>query len=255
MIQQNSAFLAIAAVIAGVSPVFAAPLNVPPQQFEFELLGVTLALPVSAKIDVVTEGSERVATGVAVGNLGDLQAKAVPIAQAIPLPKEPCANPNGVNVVLDAIHSATITAEGDIARLGIVGTVTGYGCLMGVGAPVASTQVAMAAPLRVDVASSTDIGLVLAGPVEIVAVGLPADATALLSEQANAAIAQALADARTGQVPAIESVAGLEIHISDAAFFAEGDTLMIKMAGTSRMSEETFQALGTELGASLGSGI
>ena len=30
---------------------------------------------------------------------------------------------------------------------------------------------------------------------------------------------------------------------------------MIKMAGSSRMSEETFEALGTELGASLGSGV
>ena len=64
-----------------------------------------------------------------------------------------------------------------------------------------------------------------------------------------------LADARTGENPAIASMPDLKIQISDAAFFAEGDTLMIKMAGTSRMSEETFQALGTELGASLGSGI
>lgn len=242
-------------VVALAAPVAAAPLNIPPQQFEFDVLGLTLTLPVSANVDVVTEGNERVATGVAVGNLGDLQAQAVPIAQAIPLPKETCANQNGLNVVLDAIHSASITAEGDVATLGIVGTVTGYGCLMGVGAPVASTQVAMAAPLKVDVASSTDVGLALAGPVEIVAVGLPADVTALLSDQASTAIAKALAEARTGDNPAIASMPDLKINISDAAFFAEGDTLMIKMAGTSRMSEETFQALGTELGASLGSGI
>ena len=97
------------------------------------MLGVQLALPVTAKIDVVTEGDERVATGVAVGNLGDLQANAVPIAQAIPLPNQPCANPNGLNVVLEAIHSASITAEGDVARLAMVGTVTGYGCLDGRG--------------------------------------------------------------------------------------------------------------------------
>lgn len=245
--------LVLCAVLA--APAAAAPLNVPPQQFEFDVLGVRLALPVTAKIDVVTEGDDRVATGVAVGNLGDLQAKAVPIARAIPLPSEPCANPNGLNVVLEAIHSASITAEGDVARLAMIGTVTGYGCLMGVGAPVASTQLAMAAPLRVDVASSTDVGLVLAGPVELVAAGLPADATALLSDQVNAAVSSALAQARTGQAPAIEAIPDLVIHISDAAFFTEGGTLMIKMAGTSRMSEETFQSLGTELGASLGSGI
>jgi hypothetical protein len=237
------------------APAAAAPLNVPPQQFEFEVLGVTLALPVTAKIDVVTEGDDRVATGVAVGNLGDLQANAVPIARAIPLPNQPCANPNGLNVVLEAIHSASIAAEGDVASLTMVGTVTGYGCLMGVGAPVASTQLAITAPLQIDVASSTDIGLKLAGPIDIVAAGMPADVTALLTDQVNAAISTALAEARTGQVPAIEPIPDLVIHISDAAFFAEGETLMIKMAGTSRMSEETFQALGTELGASLGSGI
>src|SRR5690348_13374209 len=105
-----------AIVLAAVStPALAAPLNIPDQQFTFDALGTQVTLPVTAEIDVATEGDQRVATGSAVGNLGDLQAKVLPIAQAIPLPKEQCANPNGVNIVVDAIHSATIKAEGSAA--------------------------------------------------------------------------------------------------------------------------------------------
>lgn len=237
------------------TPALAAPLNIPDQQFTFDALGTQVTLPITAEIDAVTEGDQKVATGGAVGNLGDLQAKALPIAQAIPLPKEPCANPNGINIVVDAIHSATIEAEGNAARLEVVGTVTGYGCLVGVGAPIASTQLAMSAPIAFDVVSPTDVGLKLAGPVELVAAGLPADLTALLADQVNGAVSTALAEARITGPMVIENVPDLQIELSNAEFFDEGGTLMVRLDGTSRMSEATFQSLLTELGASAGSGI
>jgi len=241
--------------VAIATPALAAPLNIPEQQFTFDALGTQVTLPITADIDAVTEGDQRVATGSAVGNLGDLQAKALPIAQAIPLPKEQCANENGVNIVVDAIHSAAIKAEGSAARLEVLGTVTGYGCLGGIGAPVASTQLAMSAPIAFDVMSPTDVGLKLAGPVELVAAGLPADITALLSDQVNGAVNSALAQARITGPMTIDSIPDLQIELSNAEFFDENGTLMVRMDGTSRMSEETYQALLTELGASEGSGI
>lgn len=234
---------AFAAVLMAAMPVHAAPLNVPPQMLTFDALGTEVALPITADIDVVAEGDQRVATGEAIGDLGDLQAKAVTIAQSIPLPREACANPNGLNVVIDDIHTASITPEGDTARLGVLGTVTGYGCLVGVGAPVASTQVAMSAPLRIDVAAPDNIGLVLAGPVELVAAGLPPDLLAMLNDQASAALNTALAQARTGGSPLLGAVPDLKIEIADAAFFAEGDKLMVRLAGRSTMGAETFAQL------------
>jgi hypothetical protein len=247
------AAFAFVAVVA--TPALAAPLNVPDQQFTFDALGTQVTLPVTADIEAVTEGNERVATGSAVGNLGDLQAKALPIAQAIPLPKEQCANPNGINIVVDAIQSATIKAEGNAAKLELVGTVTGWGCLVGVGAPVASTQLAVGAPIAFDVKAAGDVGLKLAGPVELVAAGLPADLTALLTDQINGAVNSALSEARITGPMTIDDIPDLQIELSNAEFFDENGTLMVRMEGTSRMSEETYQSLLTELGASEGSGI
>lgn len=232
----------------------AEPLTIPPQQFTFDALGTEVTLPITAEVDVVAEGEERVATGSTVGNLGDLQAKALVIAQALPLPKEQCAN-DGLNVVVDSIHDASIEADGNAARLSVVGTVTGYACLMGVGAPVASTQLAMSAPIVFDVVSPTDVGLRLAGPVELVAAGLPADVTALLSEQVNGAVESTLAQARTQGPMAIDNLPDLKIEIAKAGFFAEGETLMVRLEGTSRMSAETFAALATELGATVPAGL
>jgi hypothetical protein len=242
-------------VAIAATPALAAPLTVPDQQFTFDALGTPVTLPVTADIDVVTEGGERVASGSAVGNLGDLQAKALPIARAIPLPKEPCANPNGINIVVDAIQSATITAEGNAAKLEIVGTVTGWGCLVGAGAPVATTQLALGAPVAFDVQPEGNVGLTLVGPVELVAAGLPADLTALLSDQINGAVNSALAQARVAGPMTIDNIRDLQIALSNAEFFDEGGTLMVRMEGTSRMSEETYQSLLTELGATEHSGI
>ena len=248
--------LTVVALVAMVAtPTFAAPLNIPDQQFTFDALGTQVTLPVTADIDVVTEGSERVATGSAVGNLGDLQAKALPIAQAIPVPKEQCANQNGINIVVDSIQSATIKAEGNAAKLETVGTVTGWGCLMGVGAPVATTQLALGAPVAFDVQPAGNVGLKLAGPVQLVAAGLPADLTALLSDQINGAVNTALAQSRVAGPMTIDDIPDLQIELSNAEFFDEGGTLMVRMEGTSRMSEETYQSLLSELGATEGSGI
>ena len=246
---------AVALLALAASPALAAPLNIPDQQFTFDALGTQVTLAVTADADVVTEGDERVVTGSGVGNLGDLQAKALPIAQAIPLPKETCANPNGINIVVDAIHSATIRAEGNAAKLQLVGTVTGWGCLVGIGAPVATTQLALGAPIAFDVQPAGQIGLKLAGPVELVAAGLPADLAALLSDQINGAVASALAQSRVAGPMTIDDIPDLQIELSNAEFFDEGGTLMVRMEGTSRMSEETYQSLLTELGATEHSGI
>jgi hypothetical protein len=232
----------------------AEPLAIPPQQFAFEVLAIPLTLPITADIDVVADGEKRVATGGTVGNLGDLQAKAVAIARALPLPKEQCAN-DGINVVVDSIQDASIVPEGNAARLTIAGFVTAYGCIMGLGAPIASTQMAISAPVVFDVVSPTDIGLKLAGPVELVAAGLPAEVTALLSVQVNGVIQSALAQARTQGPMAIDGLPDLKIEIANAEFFAEGETLMVRLEGTSRMNAETFDALVTELGATAPAGL
>ena len=246
---------ALACALAFSPAVMAAPLNIPPQQFAFDALGTEVVLPITADVDAVAEGEERVATGSAVGNLGDLQAKALAIAQALPLPKEQCANANGINVVVDAIHNASIKAEGNAARLSVAGTMTGYGCLVGAGAPIASTQFALSAPIAFDVASPSDVGIKLAGPVELVAAGLPADLTALLSDQVNAAIDKAFAESRLQGPMVVPNVPNLQIELANAEFFAEGETLMVRLEGTSRMSAETYDALLTELGATESSGI
>lgn len=239
----------LALALAG--PAWAEPLIVPPQQLTFDALGSQVTLPITADVDIVAEGADRVASGTVIGNLGDLQAKALPIAQALPLPSDECANPNGVNVVVDGIWGATITAEGDTARLAATGTMTGYACLVGLGAPIASTQFALAVPLKVVVTAGPprSVGLSLAGPVELAAAGLPADVLALLSEQANAAVETALAEARAEGPLTIAGLPDLVLDIYDAAFFADGETLMVRFAGTSRMSGETFAAVVTELGA------
>jgi hypothetical protein len=244
---------AIPFVIA--APAFAAPLNVPAQQFTFPVLGTEVTLPITAEIEAIADGDQKVATGNVVGSLGDLQAKALPIAQAIPLPKEPCANPNGINIVVDSIQSASIKPVGSAATLALSGTVTGWGCLAGVGAPVASTQLAVSAPIAFDVKSATDVGLKLAGPVELAAAGLPADITALLSDQINGAVAAALAQARITGPMVIDKVPDLQVELSNAEFFDQGGTLMVRLEGSSKMSEATYQSLLTELGATEGSGI
>ena len=246
---------AFALMAMAATPAVAAPLNIPDQQFTFDALGTQVTLSVTADAEVVSEGTERVVTGSSVGNLGDLQAKALPVAQAIPLPKEQCANPNGINIVVDSIQSATIKAEGNAAKLELVGTVTGWGCLVGVGAPVATTQFAIGAPIAFYVKAAGDVGLKLAGPVELVAAGLPADLTALASDQINGAVNSALAQARVTGPMTIDDIPDLQIELSNAEFFDEGGTLKVRMEGTSRMSEETYQSLLTELGATEHRGI
>lgn len=231
------------------SPAMAEPMAIPPQALTFDALGTTVSLPVVAEVGVTADGDQRIAAGSVVGNLGDLQAKALPIAQAIPLPRDQCGNPNGINVVVDAIESAAIEAAGETARLSLLGTVTGYGCLMGIGAPVATTQMAIAAPLRIDVASPTDIGLALAGPVELVAAGLPVEIVDLLRAQVTEAVDAALARARTQGDMSIGGLPELDLVIEGAKFFAEGETLMVEFEGTSRMDAETFAAFADALGA------
>jgi hypothetical protein len=242
-------------LLLAATPAAAAPLAIPQQQFAFDALGTQVTLPITAELDAVAEGEGYLVSGTTTGNLGDLQAKAAPIARAIPFPRTPCANQNGINVVVDSIQSAAIEAAGETARLSLVGTVTGYGCLMGVGAPVATTQVAITAPLRIDVASPTDVGLARAGPVELIAAGLPADLTALLNQQVTAAVDLALAEARTKGDMSIEGLPDVNMEITNAAFFAEGETLMVRFEGNSTMSAETFASLLEELGATAPSGL
>ena len=53
----------------------------------------------------------------------------------------------------------------------------------------------------------------------------------------------------------VPNVPNLQIELANAEFFAEGETLMVRLEGTSRMSAETYEALLTELGATESSGI
>jgi len=248
--------LIIAAALAGAPALAqAAPLELPPQEFTFETLGTSVTFPVTADLNAVAEGEERVVTGTVSGSLGDLQAKALQIAQAMPLPANPCANENGLNVVVDGIQGASIEPAGNTARLAATGTVTAYGCLLGVGAAVATTQLAIAVPLVIEVTSPTEVGLALAGPVDVAAAGLPAEVFAPLTDQITSAVTAALAEARTEVPLVIEGLPDLGMEISDAEFFAEGETLMVRMSGTARMSADTFAGLLAELGATAPAGL
>ena len=108
----------IAVLLAGlaVGPGVADPLTVAPQTIPLSILGVDISVPVSGQVDVHTEADKFVVKAHITANLADLQAKALPIAKAIRLPTDRCADENGINGVVDSIDGATIAAEGNDAK-------------------------------------------------------------------------------------------------------------------------------------------
>jgi hypothetical protein len=67
-----------------------------------------MEIPVTASLDVNSEGDALTVQVRAEGNLKDIQDKALDLARAIPMPRDNCAE-DGLNPVVNSVDGASIT--------------------------------------------------------------------------------------------------------------------------------------------------
>jgi hypothetical protein len=219
-----------------------------PKTFPLKVLGVR-NLPVTIAFDMKTEGDAVALQLSAEASLRTLQDDALRIARALPVPRGNCDR-QGVNPVVNSIDEASISPSGDTAIVAISGHVTAWGCIKPAGIVMKTEgprdSVSIGATVRVSVVDGKQLGLQLAGPVTVkTGNALTEEAVRLFTGDISASITSALTNAlNADQARAkLPSLPGLEATIKDAAFAADGDTLLIRSHGNARMTSDTFNSL------------
>lgn len=219
-------------------------LDLGPKSFPLTVLGIRTEVVVTAAVDVRTEGDLLLAQVKPVSNLKDIQAKALDIARAIPVPKGNCDH-HGINPVVNSIDDASITPSGDTAVITLKGHVTAWLCQPPLKTTLMSDSVELSAPVRIIVIDQKRLGLQLAAPVSVKpGSALTSDALRLLTGDVNAAVTAALTKAldATEAQASIPTLSGFEIAIESATFAADGPTLLIKGQGSAKMNSSAFNA-------------
>jgi hypothetical protein len=224
-------------------------VDLKPKAFPLTVLGIRAEVPVSVSFDATSETNALVLRIKAEGNLKDVQAKALDIARAIPMPRDNCAR-SGVNPVVNSIDSASITSVGNTAVIKLSGHVTAWLCAHPFGVTVktigASDSVSLSAPVELVLVNPTQIGLKLSGPVSVMTGNaLTAEIANLLTGDLSASITSQLtkaldADEARARVPELP---GLEAAVQNAEFAAAGPDLLVRIRGTARMSSTAFNGL------------
>jgi hypothetical protein len=234
------AFLSAFIVAAGA-------VTLKPKTFPLVILGVTIDIPVTISFDMKTDGDAVAIQLSAEANLKNLQDKALDIARALPVPKDNCDR-TGINPVVNSIDSASINPAGDTAVATIGGHVTAWGCVKAAGIKTEGPRdsVTITAPVRISIVGGKQIGLQLAAQVTVkTGNALTEEAVRLFAGDISASITSTLTNAlNADQARAkLPSLPGLDGTINDAAFAADGGTLLIRAHGSARMTGETFNSL------------
>jgi len=236
-------------VLGLVTASLASAVTLKPKTFPLKVLGVQVNLPTVNGFDMKSEGDAVALQLSAEGRLRDLQDKALLIARALPVPRGNCDR-QGVNPVVNSIDEASISPEGDKAVVAITGHVTAWVCAKPAGITVKTEgprdSVSVTAKVRVAIINGKELGLQLAEPVEVkTGNALTAEAVRLFAGDISASITNALtsalnADQARAKLP---DLPGLDGTIADAAFAADGETLLIRAHGSARMTSDTFNSL------------
>jgi hypothetical protein len=239
----------LAFAFLSVSVISVAAVTLKPKSFPLTVLGITLDIPVSISFDMQTDGDAVVVKLSAEANLKNFQDRALDIARALPVPKGNCDR-TGVNPVVNSIDSASINPAGDTAVITIGGHVTAWICLKPAGVTVKTEgpqdDVTITAPVRISIINGKQVGLQLAAAVTVkTGNALTEEAVHLFAGDMSAKITAALTNAlNSDQARAkLPNLAGLDGSINDAAFAADGGTLLIRAHGNARMTGETFNSL------------
>lgn len=239
--------LALGLLTASVASLNAVTLK--PKTFPLKVLGVQVDLPVTIGFDMKSEGDAVALQLSAEASLKSLQDNALQIARALPVPRGNCDR-EGVNPVVNSIDEASISPSGDTAVVAIKGHVTAWVCAKPLGIAMKTEgprdSVSITATARVSVIEGKQFGLQLAGPVTVkTGNALTEEAVRLFTGDISASITNALTSAlNTDQARAkLPSLPGLEGAINDAAFAANGDTLLIRAHGSARMTSDAFNSL------------
>jgi hypothetical protein len=227
----------------------ASAVDLKPKEFPLTVLGVKTEVPMTISFDSKTEGDAIALQLRAHASLKGIQDQALDIARAIAVPRGNCDR-NGINPVVTSIDSASITPVGTNAVVTMSGHVAAWVCEHPFGATVktivASDGVTLTVPVQIIVIDQKQIGLRLAGPISVTTGhALTADVVNLLAGDINASITSQLAnalDAREARAD-LPDLQGLVANIQSAQFVGEGSELLVRAAGTARMSGEAFNRL------------
>lgn len=236
------AFLSASVIAAGA-------IALKPKTFPLTVLGVTIGVPVTISFDMKTEADAVAVQLSAEASLKGLQDKALDIARALSVPKGNCDR-TGVNPVVNSIDNASIDPVGDTAVVTIGGHLTAWICVKPAGITMKTEgprdSVTITAPVRISIIDGKQVGLQLAAPVTVKAgSALTGEAVHLFAGDISASITSSLTGAlNSDQARAkLPTLAGLDGTITDAAFAADGSTLLIRAHGSARMTGETFDSL------------
>jgi predicted DNA-binding ribbon-helix-helix protein len=245
----TSARISLTAVTVLTSALAASAIDLKPKVFPLTVLGVKVGVPVTISFDANTVGDALALQVRAQASLKEVQDKALEIARAIPVPRGNCDR-NGVNPVVNSIDSASIAPAGTNVVVTIAGHVTAWVCAHPFGATVktiaASDSVTLTATVQIIVIDQKQIGLQLASPVSVTTGdALTAEVANLLAGDIGASITSQLANALNASEAraGLPDLPGLVANIQSVQFAGEGPELMVRAAGSARMSSETFNSL------------
>jgi hypothetical protein len=226
-------------------------LDLGPKVFPLKVVNISVDIPVSASLDVRTEGDTLITQIGAVGDLKSLQDKALEISRALPLPKDNCAR-DGISVVVDSIDQASITPRGAAAVVTLLGHVTAWACKRNIPlvgdakTELASDSVTASVPVELVVVDQNQIGLKLAGPLSIITGNaLTAEAARIFAGDFNDLLAAQLSSAldASSARASVPSLPGLEATINHAEFAGDGAKLTIRANGAAKMNSVAFNRL------------
>jgi hypothetical protein len=225
---------ATALLLLGTFALPAQALDIGPQTVPVKILGITVDVPVTASLDMHTDADRMAVNLVATGNLKDLQAKALEIAQRLPLPDDPCRR-KGANMVVNSVDEAHIRADGDTAVLDISGHMTAWACAKVLGQKVktklAADTVSITVPVELYTPTPRQVALRVKGEAQI-RTGNPDTlqaASAILGDlngRLTDAIAKALESDKAQAV--VPDIPGLDVAIDKTNFVEDQGTLLVK---------------------------
>ena len=214
-----------------------------------KLAGVEVGIPATGDLKVWSDGDLLRVEAVVVGDLADVQAKAMAIAQMLPLPTDNCAR-SGTNVVVDGVDAASVKAVGSTAIADVSGRVTVWLCTHAFGQALKtkgiSDSVALSIPIVVEVATPTELRLRLEGsPTVTLGSRVTAAAASVfvgdLSAKLGNAVSNALDSAKLRAE--VTLLPGLDASFEHAEFVQSGASLGLRVAAKAVLKGETLNAL------------
>jgi hypothetical protein len=163
------ALVAACLIIVAVSAQWPAAAIDVQKSFPLSILSVAVKIPVELSFQANTEDDTLALQLTAVGNLKEVQDKALELARKLPVPTGNCDR-KGLNVVVNSIDDAKITPDGQAAVIELAGHVTVWACADFFGndvkTVVVSDSVRATAAVELVVIGGKEIHLRLSRPAE-----------------------------------------------------------------------------------------